>query len=98
MAAAARQCSLTRLSLGAIAEFPIPEGAAEIITGPDGNLWFDFTTRHALGRVTPAGEVTVFDNLENLGYWSYRGLTAGPNGNLFVVSLSNGAVYEVFRR
>ena len=22
----------------------------------------------------------------------------GPNGNLFVVSLSNGAVYEVFRR
>ena len=24
-------------------------------------------------------------------------LQTGPNGNLFVVSLSNGAVYEVFR-
>jgi hypothetical protein len=22
----------------------------------------------------------------------------GPNGNLFVVSLSNGAIYEIFRR
>jgi len=25
-------------------------------------------------------------------------ITTGPNGNLFVVSLSNGAIYEIFRR
>ena len=25
-------------------------------------------------------------------------IQTGPNGNLFVVSLSNGAVYEIFRR
>ena len=25
-------------------------------------------------------------------------IKTGPNGNLFVVSLSNGAVYEIFRR
>lgn len=25
-------------------------------------------------------------------------IETGPNGNLFVVSLSNGAVYEIFRR
>ena len=29
--------------------------AAEIVPGPDGNLWFDFRSRHALGRVTPTG-------------------------------------------
>jgi hypothetical protein len=25
-------------------------------------------------------------------------IETGPNGNLFVVSVSNGAVYEIFRR
>jgi hypothetical protein len=25
-------------------------------------------------------------------------IRTGPNGNLFVVSLSNGAIYEIFRR
>ena len=25
-------------------------------------------------------------------------MQTGPNGNVFVVSLSNGAVYEIFRR
>jgi hypothetical protein len=25
-------------------------------------------------------------------------IETGPNGNLFVVSLSNGAIYEVFRK
>jgi hypothetical protein len=25
-------------------------------------------------------------------------IQTGPNGNLFVVSLSNGAIYEIFRR
>jgi hypothetical protein len=25
-------------------------------------------------------------------------IETGPNGNLFVVSLSNGAIYEIFRR
>ena len=25
-------------------------------------------------------------------------IQTGPNGNVFVVSLSNGAVYEIFRR
>ena len=25
-------------------------------------------------------------------------IKTGPNGNLFVVSFSNGAVYEIFRR
>jgi hypothetical protein len=25
-------------------------------------------------------------------------IESGPNGNLFVVSLSNGAIYEVFRK
>ena len=25
-------------------------------------------------------------------------IQTGPNGNLYVVSLSNGAVYEIFRR
>ena len=25
-------------------------------------------------------------------------IKTGPNGNLFVISLSNGAIYEIFRR
>lgn len=75
---------------GVTTEFPIPEGAAEIVKGPDGNLWFDFRSRHALGRVTPAGAVTVFDNLENVGNNSYRGLTSGPDGNLWMSEESGG--------
>jgi hypothetical protein len=51
----------------------------------DDNLTFhDLTESESLLIGTDFGIVTDIE--------------AGPNGNMFVVSLSNGAIYEIFRR
>jgi streptogramin lyase len=63
-----------------IAEFPLPPGfgAATAITGgPDGNLWF--TQNRAIGRITPAGQVTEFPTPT----FDAAAITAGPDGNLW---------------
>ena len=79
---------------GAITEFAVPAAAAEIVTGKDGNVWFDFTTLHALGRITPTGVVTVFSNLDN-GTSSYRGLMVDHSGNLWLSCQAIGGITEV---
>jgi virginiamycin B lyase len=85
---------------GQITEFPIPgdafgpAGAADLITGPDGNLWFDATGVYAVGRCTPNGSITVF-SLPNFGSGNgVRGLTAGPDGNLWMAADDN-QIYRV---
>jgi streptogramin lyase len=51
----------------------------EIAAGPDGNLWFsDVGTTDALGRITPAGQITEL----NLGV-SPKGVAGGPDGNVW---------------
>jgi streptogramin lyase len=82
---------------GQITEFSIPFPAHEIITGPDGNLWFDGASQHAIGRITPTGNVTAFYNPDNgQANGAYRGLTFGPNGNLWMApeATSGGNVIE----
>jgi streptogramin lyase len=68
---------------GTITQFPIPYPANDIVTGPDGNLWFDAGSTppaNSLGRITPAGDVTIF-TYPNVGI--FRRLTVGPDGNLW---------------
>lgn len=77
-----------------------------------GNLFrFNLTgNRRKIAVDDPRLEDRVADNLakfditdsETLLFGTNFGIGThihtGPNGNLFVVSLSNGAIYEIFRR
>src|SRR5215470_2927041 len=72
-----------------ISEFPLPPlnvvapfGAVGITAGPDGNVWFADPTAHAVGRLTPAGQVTEFPTpgIEA------DAITAGPDGNLWFLN------------
>ena len=38
---------------GAFTEYPIPNRAAGITTGPDGALWFTEQNAHRIGRLSP---------------------------------------------
>jgi uncharacterized protein (TIGR03437 family) len=63
-----------------ITEFPIStiSQPGEITAGPDGNLWFTTSANVGIGRITTAGQITLFNNGSNQG-----AITAGPDGNLW---------------
>ena len=54
-----------------------------IAAGPDGNLWFTESTTggYKLGKVTPAGVITIFNFPDASTVPS--GITAGPDGNVW---------------
>jgi glucose/arabinose dehydrogenase len=66
--------------------------------------------RRKVGVDDPAIEDRVADNLHKFdttesesllfgsGFGVATDILTGPNGNLYVVSLTNGAIYEIFRR
>jgi streptogramin lyase len=69
---------------------------AGITRGPDGNLWFTEAANNAIGKITPAGNVTEYplpphlspDGMHNVQ--PYR-ITAGPDGNLW---FTEAATYQ----
>ena len=73
--------------LAAITEFPAGESPTNIASGPDGNLWFTELFRSSIGRITPAGGVTVFsEGITPMPPYSMGGLlavAAGPDGNVW---------------
>ena len=58
---------------------------SSITPGPDGNLWFTENFRGKIGRVTPSGQITLFNIPTPPGGASRNPLTiaAGPDGNLW---------------
>ena len=67
-----------------------PAAAAQLLVsdpGANAVLSYDIQTK-AFGGVFASGG----------GLIEPSGLTFGPDGNLYLVSLSNGAVYQIFRR
>ena len=58
---------------------------AGIAPGPDGNLWFtDRGSTKAIGRITPSGSITEFDQTNGLNAGSSpEGIAPGPDGNLW---------------
>lgn len=57
-------------------------GAADMVLGPDGNLWFASIVHDRIGRVTPSGDVTWF----TAGITPNSGpadIVQGPDGNLW---------------
>jgi hypothetical protein len=63
---------------GARTKYPVPFLVANLLVGPDGNLWFAFETE--LARMTPAGAVTTFSVPAKV-----RKLTAGEDGNIWIL-------------
>jgi streptogramin lyase len=80
-----------RALLASITEFVLPSrgilgpagSANQIVTGPDGNLWFteNDPVFNAIGRITPSGHVTEFKLPTDGG--NPFGITVGPDGNLW---------------
>ncbi len=68
-----------------VTEYPIPTAGrnpVEIVTGPDGNLWFtEGASDGGIGRITPAGVVTEFP------------LAPGDNASGPITAGSDGAIW-----
>jgi streptogramin lyase len=69
---------------GVITEFPTTDASRrpvlELLSGPDGNVWFRFQDAPAVGRITPSGAITNFS--EGLSAFSDPAdLAVGPGGN-----------------
>jgi streptogramin lyase len=77
--------------VGAVEHFPTGCGVQKLISGPDGDVWFNcyrFTyhrglvRRAVIGRMTPQGVVTEFTAGIPAGA-AIRDLVAGPDGNVW---------------
>jgi streptogramin lyase len=77
-------CALGSVAIAQVAtEFPGSTGAPRgIASGPDGNVWFAQDGPDAIGRVTPAGVVTLFTAGISVGANPER-IVLGPDGNLW---------------
>ncbi|MGE0027956.1 MAG: hypothetical protein AB7U07_12715 [Thermoleophilia bacterium] len=62
-----------------------------ITPGPDGNLWFADPGAQAIGRLTPAGGVLLFNPLPGSGP---AGITTGPDGSLWYATF-DGKVQKI---
>src|SRR5262249_56325030 len=58
-----------------------------ITTGPDGNLWFTELNVNVIGRITPAGVITLV--VANVGSTPDE-ITTGPDGNLWFTEFGGG--------
>jgi streptogramin lyase len=81
---------------GIVSVFALAGYSNAITSGPDGNVWFTeeafstgATTTSAIGRITPAGQITLFTlptpNVEALG------IVTGPDGNLWFTEKAEDA-------
>src|SRR5206468_646164 len=62
-------------------------------TGPDGNLWFTETSPNKIGRITPAGVITEFQNPNSDS--APIGIVSGPGGKLWFAANGNDALYSI---
>ena len=69
-------------------------GAWDIAPAADGNLWFTQDVLNTFGRITPSAVLTDFPGALLGG--GPRGITAGPDGNVWVAEAGgNGAIAPV---
>src|SRR5260370_652733 len=83
---AGRTPTPTRELKGTITEFPLPasnSAPAELITGPDGNLWFVEGESNQIGHITPIGTITAIPQPPiNSSPSETVEITTGPDGAL----------------
>lgn len=64
---------------GTITELPLPDDTTRfLVAGSDGNIWFGSAA--GIGRLTPAGDITVFPTADRP--WPGR-MALGPDGNVW---------------
>ena len=78
---------------GAGDEFPLAAGENQInglVLGPDGNIWFSLGLPAAIGRITPAGTITIFPTptLSSLPF----GLAVGPDKQIWFAERFGNAI------
>jgi streptogramin lyase len=69
-----------------IVEYPIPTTNSlptSIISGPDGNLWFDESYTQKIGKITPAGAISEYDTTS-----SPDSIVVGPDGNMWFTEIA----------
>jgi sugar lactone lactonase YvrE len=65
-----------------------------IITGPDGNLWFTDNRGNKIGEISPAtGRVTEY-NIPTKGSYPI-GIAAGPDGNLWFTESTGNKIAKI---
>ncbi|HST32804.1 MAG TPA: hypothetical protein VLJ80_04700 [Solirubrobacteraceae bacterium] len=82
--------------LGKFVEYPVSGGGEvrpqQIITGPDGNLWFmEGESTPKIGKVTPIGSITEYGT----GTTGVRSIAAGADGNVWFTSNSGGEIGKI---
>lgn len=67
--------------------------ARNIVTGPDGNLWFTSFQTARVGRIDPDdGAITTFTDVNLV---SPHGITVGPDGNLWFTDFGAGRIGRI---
>jgi streptogramin lyase len=62
----------------------------DLVAGPDGNVWF--TNGGSVGRITPAGTISVFAGIR---VSSSTGITLGPDGNLWFANTGSDSIGRI---
>ncbi len=65
-----------------------------IVAGPDGNLWFTDLGTSEVGKVTPAGQITMYTTGLTANS-SPEGITTGPDGNLWFVETAANKIGRI---
>ncbi len=76
-------------------EVPAPSKSepTNIVSGPDGSLWFTEYGLGKIGKITPEGHVTSYST-ENM-YTEPDGITVGPDKNLWFAEHNNARVSRI---
>jgi streptogramin lyase len=85
---------------GTTTEFSLGFGGGPIINGPDGNLWVGGNSTETLSRVHLDGTIDTFALPPGpQSYDGPRGLTVGPDGNLWMTDAAQipGGVDQILR-
>lgn len=80
-------------STGAITSYSLLDGSgvSGITEGPDGAMWFTYTSRNMIGRITTAGSITEFEAPSS----NILDITLGPDGNLWFTDWSRCAIGKI---
>jgi len=77
-----------------MAEFPVNGQPQQIVTGPDGALWFTLASpANDIGRITPDG-TTIYYSIPTSSSFP-QGIASGPDGNLWFTEQSAGKVGKI---
>lgn len=69
---------------------------AQIVAGPDGNLWFTSDQQPRIGKMTTNGVVTEYTAGISAGPGDYvNGITVGPDGNLWFTDYDSNIVGRI---